>query len=257
MAQVTEYPNAPLADVERFEEVDSEGQVKGQDNGLQALEGEERLRLFHLKAILVSGIGFFTDAYDLQVIASVKPMMAMARWPGKVPAAYQGDLNQHGVGSLPTLVDLEFSAIALIGTLFSPVSLSFEVSDKGCLRQDSSSLVLWVIRWVERVRTPSHSFCTELAERKEKQTLPLLVGMTILQVVAAWGNEGTFVGLFLTWRFLLGVGIGGNELSACFGQRSSQLAFKSHSWGLWYLLLNPAQANGNPFMEIGIHKFQT
>lgn len=101
------------------------------DDGLQALEGEDRLRLFHLKAILVSGIGFFTDAYDLQVIACVKPMMAMAMWPGKVPAAYQGDLQQHGVGSLPTLVDLEVSAIALIGTLTSPVSSL----DQRCPRQ--------------------------------------------------------------------------------------------------------------------------
>lgn len=68
------------------EPTESEVASKARDDGLQALEGEDRLRLFHLKAILVSGIGFFTDAYDLQVIACVKPMMAMAMWPGKVPA---------------------------------------------------------------------------------------------------------------------------------------------------------------------------
>lgn len=45
-------------------------------------------------------------------------------------------------------------------------------------------------------------------------TLILLVGMTLLQVVAAWGDETAFVALFLTWRFLLGVGIGGAELPA-------------------------------------------
>lgn len=117
----------PHTNADHFEDLpeDSEVNAKAHDDGLQALEGEERLRLFHLKAILVSGIGFFTDAYDLQVISSVKPMMAMARWPGKVPAAYQGDLNQHGVGSLPTLIDLEFSAIALIGTLSSPGLMSW------------------------------------------------------------------------------------------------------------------------------------
>lgn len=32
-----------------------------------ALEDEDRIRLFHVKAVLISGIGFFTDAYDLQV----------------------------------------------------------------------------------------------------------------------------------------------------------------------------------------------
>eukprot|EP00667_Euglena_gracilis_P008355 EG_transcript_8458 len=148
------------------------------DDGLQALEGEDRLRLFHLKAILVSGIGFFTDAYDLQVIACVKPMMAMAMWPGKVPAAYQGDLQQHGVGSLPTLVDLEVSAIALIGTLTG--QLVFGTLGDKMGRKGSYTI-----------------------------TLILLVGMTLLQVVGAWGNADVFLGLFLTWRFLLGVGIGG------------------------------------------------
>lgn len=145
-----------------------------------ALEGEDRLRLFHLKAILISGIGFYTDAYDLQVISSIKPMMAMARWPGQVKLAQAGDpLKVHGVGSLPTLTDLEFSAIALLGTLTG--QLFFGTLGDVMGRKGAYGL-----------------------------TLLLMIGMTILQACATYGDEGMFTGLFMTWRFLIGVGIGGD-----------------------------------------------
>lgn len=49
---------------------------------------------------------------------------------------------------------------------------------------------------------------------RPKQALFELVGMTLMQVVGAWGSADVFLGLFLTWRFLLGVGIGGVEVSA-------------------------------------------
>lgn len=41
-------------------------------------------------------------------------------------------------------------------------------------------------------------------------TLGLMIVMTILQVVGAWGSQDLFTALFLLWRFWLGVGIGGD-----------------------------------------------
>ncbi|MEW5303766.1 MAG: hypothetical protein WDW36_006425 [Sanguina aurantia] len=45
-------------------------------------------QLFHVKAILISGVGFFTDAYDLFVIGVITPMIGFAQYPhllGKLP----------------------------------------------------------------------------------------------------------------------------------------------------------------------------
>lgn len=77
--------------------VDESIEGADKENAELQLEHEDKFRLFHLKAVIISGVGFYTDAYDLQVISSVQTQMAMARWPGQVNAAYQGDLNQHGV----------------------------------------------------------------------------------------------------------------------------------------------------------------
>jgi PHS family inorganic phosphate transporter-like MFS transporter len=38
----------------------------------------------------------------------------------------------------------------------------------------------------------------------------IMIVMTILSAGASWGNTSTFMGLFVLWRFLLGVGIGGD-----------------------------------------------
>jgi len=46
---------------------------------------ERKFSWFHVKAILVSGIGFFTDAYDLFIINMVVPMIGFAYFGGKVP----------------------------------------------------------------------------------------------------------------------------------------------------------------------------
>jgi PHS family inorganic phosphate transporter-like MFS transporter len=144
-----------------------------------ALEDEDHIRLFHVKAVLISGIGFFTDAYDLQVISSVQTQMAMARWPGTVTPAYQGDLAQHGPGNLPTVTSLNMSCIALVGTLCGQVTFGILGDRLG--RKGAYGV-----------------------------TLGIMIGMTILQSTAAWGSQDLFTALFLLWRFWLGVGIGGD-----------------------------------------------
>jgi PHS family inorganic phosphate transporter-like MFS transporter len=160
------YPNA-------YEET-----AEKKEGAVAALEEEERFRLFHLKAVLISGVGFFTDSYDLQVISSVQTQMAMARWPGTVSPAYQGDLAQHGPGNLPTVTSLEMSIIALVGTL-------------------SGQLIFGVLG--------------DRLGRKGAYTVTLgtMITMTILQSAACWGSQNLFTALFLLWRFWLGVGIGG------------------------------------------------
>jgi len=48
-------------------------ETNNKTNALASLD-EARLSWFHIKAILISGCGFFTDSYDIFIINLVMPM---------------------------------------------------------------------------------------------------------------------------------------------------------------------------------------
>ena len=60
------------------------------------------------KAILVAGVGFFSDAYDLFIIGLAKPAIGVVYFP------------ENG-GKLPTNVDLAITGVSLIGALTGQV----------------------------------------------------------------------------------------------------------------------------------------
>lgn len=73
---------------------------------------EAHFSWFHVKAILVAGVGFYTDAYDLFIISIVKPMIAVLYYPY---------LN----GKLPLTTDLWLTGTALAGTFCGQVFFGF------------------------------------------------------------------------------------------------------------------------------------
>ncbi|EQD73613.1 high affinity inorganic phosphate transporter, partial [mine drainage metagenome] len=78
------------------------------DGVLAALDGT-RVQRFHLRTVLVAGMGFFTDAYDLFVISLAIPILV---------AVYEGGrVNAFAVGLL--------AASALIGAVLGPLVFGF------------------------------------------------------------------------------------------------------------------------------------
>ncbi|EIE20161.1 MFS general substrate transporter [Coccomyxa subellipsoidea C-169] len=122
---------------------------------------------FHIKAILVAGIGFYTDAYDLFIIGIAKPMMAIVYYPH-----LNGKLNRND--------DLWITGVALVGTLIGQVFFGFLGDYLG---------------------------------RKKVYLLTLLIMITatIGQCFAASTVKGIgMVAELCIWRFILGIGIGGD-----------------------------------------------
>ena len=122
-----------------------------------------RLQRFHLRTIVIAGMGFFTDAYDFFVISLVIPILG-ALFAG-------GTLNPATAGLL--------GAIALLGAAFGQVIFGVLGDRFG---------------------------------RKRMYAVTLSV-----MAVSAVGSalSGPFAGLsaievLLVWRFLLGVGVGGD-----------------------------------------------
>ncbi|KAK9768226.1 hypothetical protein K7432_001303 [Basidiobolus ranarum] len=66
---------------------------------------ETKLSWYHLKAVLVSGIGFFTDAYDLFIVNLAVPMIGMSYY------------DSFEDGRVPSSVDALIKGTAAVGTL--------------------------------------------------------------------------------------------------------------------------------------------
>ncbi|TVU48351.1 hypothetical protein EJB05_07985, partial [Eragrostis curvula] len=79
----------------------------GQLNVLATLD-QAKTQLYHFKAIVIAGMGFFTDAYDLFCIALVTKLL------GRI---YYTDPTKPDPGTLPPNVSAAVNGVALCGTL--------------------------------------------------------------------------------------------------------------------------------------------
>ena len=74
---------------------------------LEALD-TARTQYYHVKAIIIAGMGFFTDAYDLFCISAVAKLL------GRL---YYYDPSTGKPGKLPVNVNNAVTGVALVGTL--------------------------------------------------------------------------------------------------------------------------------------------
>ena len=74
--------------------------------------------LYHVKIIIISGMGFFTDSYDLFCISLLTKMLGRIYYQDS-PFHVGGTVNP---GKLPINLDSAVSAVALCGTLAGQLS---------------------------------------------------------------------------------------------------------------------------------------
>ncbi|XP_038682905.1 low affinity inorganic phosphate transporter 4-like [Tripterygium wilfordii] len=81
-----------------------------ENDGLAVLNALDtaRTQWYHAKAIIIAGMGFFTDAYDLFCISAVSNLL------GRL---YYYDPSTKGLGKLPHAVNNAVVGVALVGTL--------------------------------------------------------------------------------------------------------------------------------------------
>ncbi|CAG8627106.1 20021_t:CDS:2 [Dentiscutata erythropus] len=124
-----------------------------------------KFQWFHIRACVVSGVGFFTDAYDLFVINLVATMLGYSYF----------DKN----GVLPTNVDMGLKMSAACGTLIGQIFFGWSADRYGRKKIYGLELSIMVVATIGSAMV-ADSFATTI-----------------------WGS-------LVFWRFILGIGIGGD-----------------------------------------------
>ncbi|KAG0004390.1 Inorganic phosphate transporter pho84 [Entomortierella chlamydospora] len=85
---------------------------------------------FHIRACLVAGVGFFTDAYDIFAIGLVTPMIGTVYYPG---------------GVLPSDLDLGIKVSASVGTFLGQVGFGYLADRLGRKRMYGVELMIIIV----------------------------------------------------------------------------------------------------------------
>jgi len=155
------------------------------DTGAVNLDAQRRAALaeidnakfgwFHVRAVLVAGVGFFTDAYDIFAINIASTMIGYVLYASSTTHANKLTANQ----------DLGLKIATPVGTLVGQL------------------LFGWLADVFGRKRMYGVELCI------------IIIG-SLAQAVTGSGPAVSFIGVMIMWRFIMGVGIGGDyPLSAC------------------------------------------
>ncbi|KAJ3027121.1 UNVERIFIED_CONTAM: phosphate transporter [Siphonaria sp. JEL0065] len=160
---------------------------------------EAKLGWFHLRAVIVAGVGFFADAYDIFVIGQALPMIYQVYYgpqyiTGSYPANMPGLNNTAPIKKTPQNTKADFNnnypngphmdawlkASTNWGNLVGQVSFGILGDKLGRKRMYGVELIIMI------VCTIGSAMCSSMAN-----------GWSILVVLSIW-------------RFFLGIGIGGD-----------------------------------------------
>ncbi|KAA8569924.1 hypothetical protein EYC84_002263 [Monilinia fructicola] len=127
---------------------------------------------YHVRAVVVAGIGFFTDSYDIFAINLITAMLGMVFWQG---APSTGG----NFGVLPTNINTAIKAATSGGAVIGQVGFG----------------------WLADVIGRRKMYGVELA---------IIILSTLAQTLSASSPATSMTGVFIFWRVVMGIGIGGD-----------------------------------------------
>ena len=126
---------------------------------------------YHIRAIVVAGIGFFTDAYDIFAINLVTAMLGIVYW--------QDSHDPKMGGVIPTNSDTAIKVATSGGTVIGQVAFGAAADIVGRKRMYGLELIL-------------------------------IIFATLAQALSSDSPGISIVGVIIFWRVLMGIGIGGD-----------------------------------------------
>ncbi|KAI1083545.1 phosphate permease [Whalleya microplaca] len=133
--------------------------------------------MYHVRAVLVAGIGFFLDSYDIFAINLITTLLGVVFWHGSPENASNGYGGNYG--TLPTPVSQALKASTSAGIIVGQVLFGWMADRFGRRRM----------------------YGVELG---------IIVFSTLACCLVAASQAISFTGLMTFWRVMMGVGIGGD-----------------------------------------------
>ncbi|XP_066309321.1 inorganic phosphate transporter 1-11-like [Miscanthus floridulus] len=111
----------------------------GGSNGLAVLDALDsaRTQMYHMKAIVIAGMGFFTDAYDLFCISTVSKLLGRIYYPDE-----NLFIDKPKPGTLPVPANNLVTGVSLVGTLMGQLVFGYFGDKLGRKRVYGITLVL-------------------------------------------------------------------------------------------------------------------
>jgi PHS family inorganic phosphate transporter-like MFS transporter len=131
---------------------------------------------YHVRAVVVAGIGFFTDSYDIFAINLVTFTLGMVYWQGP---PIKGSNMGGNYGNLPQNVTTAIKAATSGGAVVGQFGFG------------------WLADMIGRRKM----YGVELA---------IIILATLGQSLSAPSTAVTMTGLIIFWRVVMGIGIGGD-----------------------------------------------
>lgn len=126
---------------------------------------------YHIRAIVVAGIGFFTDAYDIFAINLVTAMLGIVYW--------QNTRDPKKAGLIPEHSETAIKVATSGGTVIGQVAFGAAADIVGRKRMYGLELIL-------------------------------IIFATLAQALSSNSPGISIVGVIIFWRVLMGIGIGGD-----------------------------------------------
>ncbi|KAI1323200.1 phosphate permease [Xylariaceae sp. FL0255] len=133
--------------------------------------------LYHVRAVLVAGVGFFLDSYDIFAISLVTTLLGVVFWQGDAESKSHGYGGSNG--NLPSSVSQTLKASTSAGIIVGQVLFGW-LADKYGRRK---------------------MYGVELG---------IIVFSTLSCCLVSASQAVSFTGLMTFWRVMMGVGIGGD-----------------------------------------------
>ncbi|OQO08016.1 Repressible high-affinity phosphate permease [Cryoendolithus antarcticus] len=127
---------------------------------------------YHVRAIVVAGIGFFTDAYDIFAIGLVTAMLGVVYWQ-------DDNLSAAKRGVIPSTSDTAIKVATSGGTVIGQLGFGYLADVVGRKKMYGLELIL-------------------------------IIFATTAQALASDSRSISIVGIIIFWRVLMGIGIGGD-----------------------------------------------
>ncbi|EME77982.1 uncharacterized protein MYCFIDRAFT_212607 [Pseudocercospora fijiensis CIRAD86] len=127
---------------------------------------------YHVRAVAVAGIGFFTDAYDIFAIGIVTTMLGVVYWQDP-------SIKKSAQGKIPVHADTAIKVATSGGTVVGQLGFGFLADVVGRKRMYGLELII-------------------------------IIFATLAQALSSNSPSMSIVGTIIFWRVLMGIGIGGD-----------------------------------------------